>query len=244
MRKPRWSQLLTAVTTVVMAILLIAGCTGKSNPEETAAQPMPGAAGTAQQQEEEPPVPTGIVNQANETMKNEGAEETEPVHQTPDDTVRPVLVKGDIVQLETSVEHETLSFEGREYELEPYGLSFAIRTTMGEPSVEGGTVTFTTDLSGEATVTYEVLEHTTLDEAAAKEQQHERAFNDEFIDITSENGLKGKQNQYADSDVFSGVIFYAFDQHIVRIGYRSDMAAVDTMARIINETMASVKTRD
>ncbi|MGG1876475.1 hypothetical protein ABDI30_02610 [Paenibacillus cisolokensis] len=100
-------------------------------------------------------------------------------------------------------------------------------------------------MSGEAIVTYEVLEHTTLDEAAAKElQQHEHGFDDAFIDITSENGLKGKQNQYADSDVFSGVIFYTFDQHVLRIGYRSYMAVVDVMALIINETMKSVKIRE
>ncbi|WP_019006681.1 hypothetical protein [Cohnella laeviribosi] len=154
------------------------------------------------------------------------------------------IVVGDDVKLETSLEHETATFDGTEYTIEPYGVIFAVRTDMGEPVVEGERIVFSRDLSGEATISYEVMENTSLNEAVVKElQDHEDSFYGEFIETTSKGGLNGKHNQYKDDSVFSGVFFYEFDRHVLRIDYRCPIAAVDPMVRIVNETVDSVKMR-
>ncbi|WP_019636521.1 hypothetical protein [Paenibacillus fonticola] len=152
------------------------------------------------------------------------------------------IVVGDSVKLKTSLEHETAIFDGTEYTIQPYGVTFAVRTDMGEPVVEGERIVFSSDLSGKATLSYEVVENTSLNEAVAKElQDHEGSFSGEFIETTSKGGLRGKHNQYKDESVFSGVIFYEFDQNVLRIEYRCPIAGVDAMIRIVNETVDSVR---
>jgi hypothetical protein len=156
------------------------------------------------------------------------------------------IVTGDDVKLETSLEHDKAVFDGREYTIEPYGVTFALRTHMGEPVVEDKKFVFSHDLSIDmsavATMIYEVMENTSLNEAVDKElQDHKDSFYGKFIDTVSNGGLKGEHNQYKDDSVYSGVFFYEFDQHVLRIEYRCPIVAVDAMVRIVNETVDSVK---
>ncbi|WMT39649.1 hypothetical protein RE628_19905 [Paenibacillus sp. D2_2] len=158
------------------------------------------------------------------------------------------IVTGKDVKLETSIEHVEAVFDGREYTIEPYGVTFALRTGMGEPVVEDEKFVFSQDLSidmsAEATMIYEVIENTSLDEAVDKEiQDHEDAFYGKFIDTVSNGGLKGEHNQYKDDSVFFGVFYYEFDQHVLRIEYRCPIIAVDAMVLIVNETVDSVRMR-
>ncbi|SEK25175.1 hypothetical protein [Paenibacillus sp. OK003] len=152
------------------------------------------------------------------------------------------ILVGDEVKLETSLEHEKVTVDGMEYSIKPYGVTFGLRKDMGEPVVKDEKIVFTTDLSGEAIISYEVIENTTLNEAVERElQDREGSFYGEFIETNSNGGLKGKHNQYKDDSVFSGVFYYEFDRHVLRIEYRCVIASVDVMVRIINETVDSVK---
>ncbi|MNP41037.1 hypothetical protein D3C76_1347160 [compost metagenome] len=113
---------------------------------------------------------------------------------------------------------------------------------MGEPVVDDGRIVFSTDLLGEAIITYEVMENTSLNEAVVKEiKDHKDSFNGEFTETTSNGGLKGKHNEYKDDSTFAGVFFYEIDQHVLRIEYSCPIDAVDGMVRIVNETVDSVK---
>ncbi|MBB6632609.1 hypothetical protein [Cohnella thailandensis] len=201
---------------VVVFAMMFAGCTEQSNEAEQTPH-------------------------ASATIEVEVSHTPEPEAQEPETEDFSVVV-GDAVKLETTMEHETAIFDGTEYTIEPYGVTFAVRTSMGEPAIEGKKAVFTKDLSGEAMLSYKVIEDSTLDDAVAQEiQDHEDSFFGEFVETTSLGGLRGKHNQFNDDSVFSGVIFYEFDRHVLRIEYRSPINAVDAMVRIVNETMDSVR---
>lgn len=152
---------------------------------------------------------------------------------------------GDSVKLETSLEHEAAIFDGTEYEIKPYGVIFAVRTNMGKPVIEDGKIVLSKDLSGTASITVEVMEKMSMDEAVTQVlENYGESFSGDFIETTSKAGLKGKHNQFNDDSVFSGVILYEFNRHVLRIEYRSPIDAVDAMVRIVNETMDSVKMRE
>ncbi|CAH0121588.1 hypothetical protein PAE9249_04119 [Paenibacillus sp. CECT 9249] len=90
-----------------------------------------------------------------------------------------------------------------------------------------------------------MMERTSLDDAVGEElQECVDSFNSEFIETASKGGLKGKHNQYKDDSAFSGLLFYEFDRHVLRIEYRCPIAAVDAFVRIVNETADSVKMRN
>lgn len=228
----RWATLL-----VVPVLVMVAGCMGQPNAPEPSRQETIIEEHVAHKGENAP-LPVEEVSEAEEkpTLKPETPES---------ESAKLSISTGDDVKLETSLEHETAIFDGREYTIEPYGVTFALRTSMGDPAVEDEKIVFSSDLSGEATFMYEVREDTTLDEAVSKElQEHGDAFYGEFVEITSKGGLKGKHNEYHDDSVFAGVFFYEFDRHVLRIEYRSPIAAVDAMVRMVNETVDSVKMED
>ncbi|MEF2969308.1 hypothetical protein V3851_26395 [Paenibacillus sp. M1] len=209
----------TLIVTAVF-VMLVTGCAGQPNAPE-------------------PFQPEASVDKGVEGNEKNAPE---PVEEISEAATLSITV-GDDVKLKTSLEHIETTFDGTEYTIEPYGVTFALRTTMGEPVVESERIVFSSDLSGEATITYEVMENTSLDEAVAKElEDYEGTFSGKFVETVSKGGLKGKHNQYHDSTAFSGVFFYEFDRHVLRIEYRSPIAAVDAMVRIVNETMDSVRT--
>ncbi|WHX50939.1 hypothetical protein QNH46_09980 [Paenibacillus woosongensis] len=211
---------------------MVAGCTGKHNPAE---QSLENGSPTNQYASQEAP---GEVGEAE-------AKHTPDPDTRASDAAKLSVVVGGEVKLETSLEHETATFDGTEYTIEPFGVTFAVRTDMGEPVVEGDSIVFVRDLSGKATISYEVMENTSLYEAVAREQQdHDGSFSGEFIETTSKGGLRGKHNQYKEDSVFSGVFFYEFDRHVLRIEYQCPIAAVDAMIRIVNETVDSVRWED
>ncbi|GIP56725.1 hypothetical protein MKX50_10060 [Paenibacillus sp. FSL W8-0186] len=214
---------------VAVLLLLAAGCTGKHQPDE---QSLENGSPTNQYVSQEAPDEVG------------GAEDEhtpEPDTRASDAAKLSVVVGGE-VKLETSLEHEIATFDGTEYTIEPFGVTFAVRTDMGEPVVEGDSILFSRDLSGIATISYEVMENTSLNEAVARElQDHDGSFSGEFIDTTSKGELRGKHNQYKEDSVFAGVFFYEFDRHVLRIKYQCPIAAVDAMIRIVNETVDSVR---
>jgi hypothetical protein len=220
---------------VVVFAMMLAGCTEQPNEAEQSPQ----ASETIEVEVSHTPEAQEPETQGSDAQEPEAAEsENANESNTGDFSV----VIGDAVKLETTMEHETAIFDGTEYTIEPYGVTFAVRTSMGEPAVEGKKALFTKDLSGEATLSYEVMENTTLDEAVAQEMQdHEDSFFGEFVETASLGGLKGKHNQFNDDSAFSGVILYEFDRHVLRIEYRSPINAVDAMVRIVNETMDSVR---
>ncbi|GAA0133957.1 hypothetical protein YSY43_07970 [Paenibacillus sp. YSY-4.3] len=223
MRKEWISTLLVAVL-----ILMVAGCTGQHNPAE---QSLENGSPTNQHAYKE--APDGV---------NEAEEKDALEPDTATDAAKISVMVGSDVKLETSLEHETAIFDGTEYTIEPYAVTFALRTTMGDPVVEGERIVFSSELSGVATISYEVMENTSLNEAVAKElQDHDGSFSGEFIETTSNGGLKGKHNQYKEDSFFSGVLFYEFDRHVLRIEYHCPIAGVDAMVRIVNETMDSVR---
>lgn len=230
----RWAPLL-----VVSVLVMIAGCMGQPNaPEQSRQETM--VEENVAQKGENAPLPVEEVAEAEEkpTLKPETPE-------SESESAKLSITTGDDVKLETSLEHETAIFDGREYTIEPYGVTFALRTSMGDPAVEDEKIVFSSDLSGEATFMYEVKENTTLDEAVGQElQEHGDSFYGEFVETTSKGGLKGRHNQYHDDSLFAGVFFYEFDRHVLRIEYRSPFAAVDAMVRIVNETVDSVKMED
>lgn len=162
--------------------------------------------------------------------------------------VDPSILTGDAVKLETSIEHEAAIFDGTEYIIEPYGVIFALRTSMGKPAAQEESFLFTNDFSndgsGQAAISYEVVENMSLDEAVDKElQDQDASFYGDFSEITSKNGLKGMHNQYQDESSFSGVVFFEIGEHVLRIEYRSPIVFVEAMNRIVNETVDSVKLR-
>ncbi|WP_435920819.1 hypothetical protein [Paenibacillus sp. DYY-L-2] len=232
----RWAPLL-----VVSVLVMVAGCMGQPNTPEPSRQETIIEENVAHKGENAP-LPVEEVSEAEEkpTLKPDP-----PESESESESAKLAITTGDDVKLETSLEHETAIFDGREYTIEPYGVTFALRTSMGDPAVEDEKIVFSSDLSGEASFMYEVRENTTLDEAVGKElQEHGDAFYGEFVETTSKGGLKGKHNQYYDDSVFAGVFFYEFDRHVLRIEYRSPIAAVDAMVRMVNETVDSVKMED
>lgn len=162
--------------------------------------------------------------------------------------VDPSILTGEAVKLETSIEHEATIFDGTEYTIEPYGVIFALRTSMGKPAALKESFLFTTnfsnDDSGQAVISYEVVENMSLEDAVDKElQDQDDSFYGDFSEITSKNGLKGMHNQYQDESSFSGVVCFEIGDQVLRIEYRSPIAFVDAMNRIVNETVDSVKLR-
>lgn len=154
------------------------------------------------------------------------------------------VTTGGSVALDTELEHVEAAFEGTEYTIEPYGVTFALRTGMGEPAVEEARVVFSSELSGEGAISYEVMPDTTLEEAVDRELGRGGAFYGEFIETVSSGGLPGKHNQYEDETAFAGVFLYAFDRHALRIEYRWPIDAVDAAVRIVAETTDSVRLRE
>ncbi|MNJ46506.1 hypothetical protein D3C77_416370 [compost metagenome] len=224
---------------VAVHVVIVAGCMGQPDAAEQSLQYQKASVteGVTKNGADAP-------KPADEVSEAEEKHTFEPGAHTSEATKLSIVV-GEDVKLETSLEHETAIFDGTEYTIEPYGVTFAVRTYMGEPVVDGERIIFSSDMSGKATISYEVMENTSLNEAVARElQDHEGSFSGEFIDTTSNGGLKGKHNQYKDDTIFSGVFFYEFDRHVLRIEYRSPIAAVDAMVRIVNETVDSVKMRN
>lgn len=213
---------------IAVLILIASGCTGKHKPDE---QSLGNGSPTNQYVSQEVP-----------EESNEAEEKNTLEPDTATDAPRISVVVGSDVKLETSLELETAIFDGTEYTIEPYAVTFAVRTSMGDPVIEVERIVFSSDLSGAATISYEVMENTSLDEAVAKElQDHDGSFSGEFIETTSNDGLKGKHNQYKEDSFFSGVLFYEFDRHVLRMEYHCPIAGVDAMVRIVNETMDSVR---
>lgn len=223
------------LTTVVLT-LMVAGCTGQPVATEQSVKHTP----ETQNANQHSPKDT--------SDEDSGAEETQTgVPKSEMDKLS--IVTGADVKLETSLEHITAVFDGKEYIIEPYGVMFALRTDMGEPVVEGEKIVFSQDLSIDmsavATMIYEVMENTSLNEAVDKElQDHKDSFYGKFIETVSNGGLQGKHNQYKDDSIYSGVFYYEFDQHVLRIEYKSPINAVDAMVRIVNETVDSVKMQE
>ncbi|WP_027091665.1 hypothetical protein [Cohnella thermotolerans] len=232
----------------VVLVMMVAGCMGQPNAAEQSLQYAPATPISNQYSPQEASVEEGVGKNgadapkpADEVSEAEETRALEPSAHAPE-AAKLSIVVGDDVKLETTLEHETATFDGTEYTIEPYGVTFALRTDMGEPVVEGERIVFSTDLLGEATISYEVMENTSLNEAVDKElQDHEDSFYGEFVETTSKSGLKGKQNNFKDESVYAGVSFYEFDRHVLRIEFRSPMDAVDAMVRIVNETVDSVK---
>lgn len=230
-----WVQMLTTVALTVM----VAGCMGQPVATESSVKQEPETRITNQHS----PQDTSV-----EDSKGEKAQVLETdVPKYEEEKLS--IVTGDDVKLETSLEHITTVFDGTEYTIEPYGVIFALRTSMGEPVVEGEKIVFSQDLSIDmsavATMIYEVMENTSLNEAIDKElQDHKDSFYGKFIETVSNGGLQGKHNQYKDDSIYSGVFYYEFDQHVLRIEYKSPINAVDAMVRIVNETVDSVKMQE
>lgn len=226
-------------------LMMVAGCMRQPNAAELSLQNVPVEAYVEEGVEKkvtEPSKPIAGVTEAEETPS------IEPDAQSFQATKLSIVV-GDDVKLETSLEFVTATFDGTEYTLEPYGVTFALRTGMGEPVVEGERIVFSTDLSidltGVATITYEVIENTSLNEVVDKElQDHKHSFYGEFIEFTSNGGLRATHNDYNDDSVYSGVFFYEFNLNVLRIEYQCPIAAVDAMVRILNETVDSVKMKN
>lgn len=229
MDKRRGTTLLTAV----LLMMIMVGCMGKLSVNEQSLENTPVANISNQDWSEEASVD---VSEEESTIEPSGVES---------EAAELSIVIGNNVNLETSLEHITTTFEGTEYRLDPYGVSFSLRTDMGEPVIEDEKVIFSSDLSvdmsGIATISYEVIKNVALNEVVAKElQDHQGLFYGEFIETTSKGGLEGKHNQFKDDSVFSGVFFYEFDRHVLKIEYECPIGAVDAMIRIVNETVDSV----
>lgn len=246
-----WAQMLTTVVLTVM----VTGCMGQPVATEQSVKHAPETQmvnqHSPQDTSNEEDFGAGEADVPKTSGGDSEAEET-PVLETDvprfeEDKLS--VVTGADVKLETSLEHITAVFDGKEYTIEPYGVIFALRTDMGEPVVEGEKIVFSQDLSIDmsavATMIYEVIENTSLNEAVDKElQDHKDSFYGKFIETVSNGGLQGKHNQYKDDSVFFGVFYYEFDQHVLRIEYKSPINAVDAMVRIVNETVDSVKMQE
>jgi len=246
-----WVQMLTTAALTVM----VAGCMGQPVATESSVKQEPETRITNQHSPQDTSVEEGIgkgetnlSKTSDEDSKGEEAQVLETdVPKYEEEKLS--IVTGDDVKLETSLEHITTVFDGTEYTIEPYGVIFALRTGMGEPVVEGEKIVFSQDLSIDmsavATMIYEVMENTSLNEAIDKElQDHKDSFYGKFIETVSNGGLQGKHNQYKDDSIYSGVFYYEFDQHVLRIEYKSPINAVDAMVRIVNETVDSVKMQE
>lgn len=239
--KNRW------VTTLLagVIIMVVAGCMGQTNSAEQLLQHVPATNFANEDTAIEEIDTESIDNNGEDANVNEGKTSIESESEA-SETQKLSIVVGDAVKLQTSLEHVPVTSDGTEYTIEPYGVTFALTTAMGEPAVKDERVVFSQDLSVDlsvvATISYEVMDNMSLNEAAAKEQQdYKGVFSGEFIETISNDGLKGIHNQYKDDSVFSGVFFYEFDKHVLRIEYRCPLEGVDSMLRIVNETVDSVK---
>lgn len=240
-----WVQILITVVLTVM----VTGCMGQPVATEQSVMHTPETQNANQHSPQDISAEEGIgkgeADIPDTSDEDSEAEETQ-TGVTKSEMEKLSIVTGADVKLETSLEHITAVFDGTEYTIEPYGVIFALRTDMGEPVVEGEKIVFSQDLSIDmsavATMIYEVKENTSLNEAVDKElQDHKDSFYGKFIETVSNGGLQGKHNQYKDDSVYSGVFYYEFDQHVLRIEYKSPINAVDAMVRIVNETVDSVK---
>jgi hypothetical protein len=244
----RWIQMLPAVVLVMM----IAGCMGRPNEEEQSLQYAPETHISNQQSPQEESDGEGVGKNgvddpkpADDVSEPEEKSGLEPSANASESEKLSIVV-GDDVKLETSLENIPATFDGTEYTIEPYGVTFALEKDLGDPVVEGKKIVFsndfTSDSSGEVTMSYEVIENTSLNEAVDKElQDHKDSFYGKFVETVSNGGLKGKHNQYKEDSVYAGVFYYEFDRHVLRIEYRCPIAIVDAMVRIVNETVDSVK---
>lgn len=218
------------VTLALITVLVLAATGCKDRQATTAIE------ASVQQPVSNPISETDSFNEAESEMEMEAEQES------------PSIITGDAVKLETSIEHEAAIFDGTEYIIEPYGVFFALRTSMGKPAAQEESFLFTNDFSndgsGQAAISYEVVENMSLNQAVDQElQDQDASFYGDFSEITSKNGLNGMHNQYQDESSFSGVVFFEIGEHVLRIEYRSPIAFVDAMNRIVNEAVDSVKLR-
>lgn len=173
------------------------------------------------------------------TPQEEG--QGEPVE---DQTAKFGVMTGGKEEITTMIEGMEEQVEVTQYLITPYSIQFHLRSLMGDPSVDGDQIVFKAPMgSGEATVTIEVREGMSVDQAA---EEAKKTFAEGYelvheADVSSEeSAYQGKVASYQKDGYAHG--FHALDVNgnAVVIFRSYPQEAGDGMAAILGELTKSV----
>ncbi|HZG85729.1 hypothetical protein [Paenibacillus sp.] len=220
-----------ALLAALALALTAAGCSGAADGEE------PGA---SEQPSQESP--------SQETPSQESPTEQTPEAEQPAEEQSEAALgveKGASKTIDTEIEGMSEQVNVTEYTLTPYNIQFVLRTDMGEPTVEDGKVVYKTQMGDDvATISFEVKEGMTMDDAVAEAQQ---AYADGYeaqepADIgTDLNGYSGKIQGFQKEDYFYGFHVFSVNDNALVIHHSYPAEAGDGMGAVMHEMLQSIR---
>jgi hypothetical protein len=156
------------------------------------------------------------------------------------------MSQGDIIRITTMIEGMEEEVDVTQYRLEPFGISYVMRTDMGEPNVEAKQITYATQIGDDvASVSLYVIADMSLDEVAGAMKdwfdQHQVNITAPVQDIVNEaTSYPGKLQYGQKSLAFVGYEAYQIDDVVLLTLNRYPFEAADGMSAVIHELVSSL----